>query len=217
MQPFSWGWARAKAAFLKKPGDFNPSQNTPNLDQSSGLRLKIIHTYIYKYIWNPNQKGLAMPSKSHGDTANLWWRWCFPGIEWIYMNLQQPMKFLEMVIESLDRPDLLITPAHGQPIHVYTPELLGLARKQYPSNSQVYIWSTDLQSSPSVLLCVAAAKRASRALHISDIHTVWVTIAGAQNRPGDPIPFMGKRRWCLQKDLQLPSLKSISFNTCPTV
>jgi hypothetical protein len=55
------------------------------------------------------------------------------------MNLQQPMKFLEMVIESLDRPDLLITPAHGQPIHVYTPELLGLARKQYPSNSQVYI------------------------------------------------------------------------------
>ena len=27
---------------------------------------------LYIYIWNPNQKGLAMPSKSHGDTANLW-------------------------------------------------------------------------------------------------------------------------------------------------
>ena len=80
VQPFSWGWARAKVVFLEKPGDFKPSQNIPNLDQSSGLRLKIIHTYIHTYIYifiyiyilygTPTRKASPCPA-SHMATPQI--------------------------------------------------------------------------------------------------------------------------------------------------
>ena len=52
------------------------------------------------------------------------------------MNLQQPIEYLETVVENLGRNDLIVTPAHG---YVSTTELLRLARKHYLGNSEVYV------------------------------------------------------------------------------